>query len=51
MNHMQNQNSMHVEESVDVLIRKLENQGKKIKILNDDDDDEIKEDIGSGASP
>ena len=32
---------MHVEESVDELIRKLENQGKKIKIINDDDNDEI----------
>jgi len=31
---------MHVEESVDELIRKLENQGKKIKIIDDDDIDE-----------
>jgi hypothetical protein len=30
---------MHVEESVDVLIRKLENQGKKIKIITDDEDE------------
>lgn len=29
---------MHVEESVDELIRKLENQGKKIKIISEDDD-------------
>lgn len=36
MNHAKN----HVE-SVDELIRKLEGQGKKIKIL-DDDEDEIK---------
>jgi uncharacterized protein YlzI (FlbEa/FlbD family) len=28
---------MHVEESVDELIRKLENQGKKIKIIDDDE--------------
>jgi hypothetical protein len=40
MMHQQNSNAMHVEESVDVLIRKLENQGKKIKIIGDGDDDE-----------
>lgn len=37
-------NGLHVEESVDELIRKLENQGKKIKIINDDED--IESDIG-----
>ncbi len=34
---------MHVEESVDQLIRKLENQGKKIKIIEDKED--IEEDL------
>ncbi len=29
----------HVEESADELIKKLENQGKRIKILDDDADD------------
>lgn len=32
---------MHVELSVDELIRKLEGQGKKIKILNDNEDEDI----------
>lgn len=41
---------MRVEESVDELIRKLENQGKKIKIINDDDDDEIPVEVQSQAS-
>jgi hypothetical protein len=47
---------MHVEESVDELIRKLENQGKKIKILNDNDDggdendvDDIRSDFGGNG--
>ena len=41
--HFQQQNSLsgnHVEESVDVLIRKLENQGKKIKIIEDNEGDD-----------
>jgi hypothetical protein len=42
MNHQQSiNNKMHVEESVDELIRKLENQGKKIKIIDDEDIQEI----------
>jgi len=32
----------HVEESVDSLIRKLEGQGKKIKIIEGDEEDENK---------
>jgi hypothetical protein len=28
-----------IEESIDTLIKKLEGQGKKIKILNDDEDE------------
>ena len=55
LNHQQSiqKNTMHVEESVDELIRKLENQGKTIKILDDDNDDadEIRSDIGPGESP
>ena len=51
INHQQTHNNMHVEESVDELIRKLENQGKKIKIINDDDNDEIQSDIGPNDSP
>jgi hypothetical protein len=31
---------MHIEESVDALVKRLESKGKKIKILNDDEDDE-----------
>ncbi|CDW81244.1 kinesin motor domain containing protein [Stylonychia lemnae] len=47
MNHQQSlNNKMHVEESVDELIRKLENQGKKIKII---DDDEIQESMDIDA--
>lgn len=41
MQHHQNiNNTLHVEESADELIRKLENQGKRIKIINDDDDNQ-----------
>jgi hypothetical protein len=32
--------NMHIEESVDALVKRLESKGKKIKILNDDEDDE-----------
>ena len=41
--HFQQQNTLsgtHVEESVDDLIRKLENQGKKIKIIEDNEDED-----------
>lgn len=30
-----------VEDSVDVLLKKLESQGKKVKIINDDDDEDF----------
>ena len=31
----------HVEENADDLIKRLEGQGKKVKIINDDDEEEI----------
>jgi hypothetical protein len=37
--HQQVTMKNHVEESADELIKKLENQGKRIKILDDDADD------------
>lgn len=30
-----------VEDSVDVLLKKLESQGKKVKIINDDEDEDF----------
>ena len=36
----ENGGSHHVEESVDDLLKKLEGQGKKVKIIESDDEDE-----------
>jgi hypothetical protein len=35
---------IHIEESVDTLIKKLEGQGKKVKIIEDKDEDESQDD-------
>jgi hypothetical protein len=45
-NSLKSQNTGYIiEDSADQLIKKLEGQGKRIKILNDDDlDDEVEDD-------
>lgn len=34
---------VHIEESVDSLIKRLEGQGKKVKIIEEEDDDKIQD--------